>query len=128
MRFEMIPSSAFFCFVANSLSDLERLQVQCASCRLSISLGWPPFAIGMIWSMQGDRGCGYLQEKSTGFPQMPHTVWLAYIRFFARSKARRCVPSLSGRLRLLSANLFASLSNPHSHPPVSSVPAHQIND
>ena len=35
--------------------------------------GWPPFATGMMWSMQGESGCGNFSRKSTGLPQMPQT-------------------------------------------------------
>lgn len=47
--------------------------------------------------MQADNGSGGLMEKSTGFPQMPQTVWVAYISFLFRSNTRRWVPSRSGR-------------------------------
>jgi len=99
--FESVCSSCALLVGFNSLSDFCLLQVQCASCRLSMSLGWPPFATGMMWSIHGDNGCGYLLSKSTGLPQMPQHVCVAYIFFLFRSKARRWVPSLSGLLRLV---------------------------
>ena len=86
-------------FRSISLSLFCLLQVQWASWRLSKSDGCPPLAIGMIWSMQAESGCGYLSAKSTGFPQIPHTDCVANIFFLFRSKAPRWEPSLSGLFR-----------------------------
>ena len=73
------------CF-STSLSDFWRLQHQWASCKFDMSDGCPPLAIGIMWSIQADSGCGYLSVKSTGLPHIPHTVCVAYIRFlFARN-------------------------------------------
>lgn len=56
------------------LSLFALLHDRCASCRLSMSDGWPPLSTGMMWSIHGDIGCGNLSEKSTGFPHIPQTV------------------------------------------------------
>ena len=61
-----------------------------------MSEGWPPFAMGMIWSMQADSGCGYFKEKSTGLPQIPQTVWVAYIFFLLIRNCCWCEPLRSG--------------------------------
>ena len=39
----------------------------------------------MMWSSVGLNGWGYFSEKSTGFPHIAHTDWVAYIlfRFFS---------------------------------------------
>lgn len=91
-----ISSPCFSIVLFINLSLFSLLQVQCANCILSISLGCPPFAIGIIWSIQGERGWGYFIEKSTGFPHIPHVVHVANIFFLFLSKAPLCVPSLSG--------------------------------
>ena len=78
-----------------NLSDFCLLHVQCANCKLLMSLGCPPFAIGIIWSMHADSGCGYFSLKSTGFPHIPQHVCVAYIFFLFFSNAPRCAPSLS---------------------------------
>lgn len=76
------------------------LQVQCANCRLSRSLGCPPFAIGIIWSIVLDIGCGYFKDISTGFPHIPQMFWEAYIRRLFISNCPLCVPSRSGLFRI----------------------------
>lgn len=101
---------------STSLSDFCRLHVQCASCRFDRSLGCPPFAIGMIWSMHGDSGCGYLYEKSTGFPQMPHTFCVARIFFLFFSNAPLWLPSWSSLFILFSPH---SKSSRHTVPTAS---------
>lgn len=72
-----------------SLFDFCLLQIQWASCRLSGSEGWPPRSIGMMWSIDGLMGWGYFRLLSTGFPQIPQTLHVARIVFFARSNASR---------------------------------------
>ena len=94
---ETLSAAPCACLARSSLSDFCRLHVQWASWRLSISLGCPPLAMGMMWSIHGESGCGYFSVKSTGRPQMPHTVCVAYIFFLFLSNAMRCVPSWSGR-------------------------------
>ena len=81
---------------ASNLSDFCLLHVQCASCKLSLSDGWPPLLTGMIWSMHLDNGCGYFNVLSTGLPHIPHTSWVAYIHALFFSNCLRWVPSLSG--------------------------------
>ena len=61
-----------------------------------MSEGCPPLATGMIWSTVALRGWGAFRLKSTGFPQMAHTVCVANIRFLFFSNWDRCGPSLSG--------------------------------
>ncbi len=46
--------------------------------------------------MQADSGCGYFKEKSTGFPQIPQTVWVAYIFFLLIRNCCWCEPLRSG--------------------------------
>lgn len=87
----------------SSLSDLARLQDQCANCRLSMSLGWPPLLTGMIWSIHGLIGCGALRLISIGLPHMPQTFsdFNSLLLFF--SNAARCGPCrsvLSMRIQL----------------------------
>lgn len=97
---------SFLKLLLNNLSDFCLLQYQCASCRLFISLGWPPFDIGIIWSIHGDKGSGYFLEKSTGLPQIPQTVCVAYIFLLFLSKTPRWVPSLSGLGTLMFSLLY----------------------
>lgn len=96
-----------------SLSDFCRLQVQCASCKFSMSLGCPPLANGIIWSIHGDNGCGYFSLKSTGFPHIPQILCVAYIFFLFFSKAPLCVPSLSA-LNVVAIIIHTLLPN-HAH-------------
>ena len=98
-------------FSINNLSLFCLLHVQWASWRLFISEGWPPFAMGIIWSMHFANGCGYLSVMSTGLPHIPHTVWVAYILFLLRSNWRRWVPFSSGLLLFLAIiSFFVELS------------------
>jgi hypothetical protein len=46
--------------------------------------------------MQADSGCGYFKEKSTGFPQIPQTVCVAYIFFLLMRNCCWCEPFRSG--------------------------------
>lgn len=91
-----------FLFVKKILSDFSLLQARWASCMLFRSLGCPPLSIGMMWSMQGDNGCGYLYLNSpfsfsTGRPQIPQISWVAKILRLFASNTPRWDPSLSGR-------------------------------
>ena len=59
------------------LSPFARLHARCASWRLSRSHGWPPLAIGIIWSTVADIGWGGFSVLSTGLPQIAHTSCVA---------------------------------------------------
>ena len=78
-----------------NLSDFCRLQIQCAICKFSMSLGCPPFDTGMMWSIQGLIGCGALRLMSIGLPQIPQTFSDLSNLFLFLSKAARCGPCLS---------------------------------
>nr|DAR83785.1 MAG TPA: hypothetical protein [Caudoviricetes sp.] len=41
------------------------MQWKCASCKLARSDGCPPLATGIIWSITGLKGSGYLIDLST---------------------------------------------------------------
>lgn len=103
-----------------SLSDFCRLQVQCASCKFSMSLGCPPLANGIIWSIHGDNGCGYFNLKSTGFPHIPQILCVAYIFFLFFSNAPLWVPSLSA------LNVAANIIHTLLPQPCSPVFAHSL--
>ena len=60
----------------------------------------------------GESGWGYLYEKSTGFPQIPQTVWVANIFLRAFSNAALFPPACRSDRR--AGALFAMLQLPHS--------------
>lgn len=93
----------------NSLSLFCLLQVQWASCKLLMSLGWPPFAIGIMWSIHFAIGLGYLSDMSTGLPHMPHIFWVAYIRALFFSNCPRWVPFSSGLYAFLPLGIVSPL-------------------
>lgn len=95
------------------LSDFWRLQHQCASCKLLKSLGCPPFAIGTMWSMTGDKGCGYFKDLSTGLPHIPQTSCVASILFLLRSNCRRCTPFWSALFPMIHHSFFLILIPTH---------------
>ena len=81
---------------AYNLSDFCLLHCQCASCRLLMSDGWPFRLIGMMWSITGDKGCGYFNDLSTGSPQIPQVFLVFRIIFLFFSKATLWGPLRSG--------------------------------
>lgn len=62
--------------------------------------------------MHADSGCGYFSEKSTGFPQIPQTVWVAYIFFLLIRNCCWCEPLRSG-LGIGIVYLRATQKTPH---------------
>ena len=101
-KFLFVIMFVFLCVLSlSNLSDLALLQDQCASCKLSISLGCPPLDTGMMWSMQGLIGCGALRLMSIGLPHIPQTFSDLSNLFLFFSKAARCGPCLSGLIIIL---------------------------
>lgn len=91
-----------------ALLPLTWLQIRWVSCRLLNADGWPPFAIGMIWSTEAESGCGKRKDLSTGWPQMAQTSEDAITIFLFFSKADWWVPSLSGRFLFFITISFSS--------------------
>lgn len=102
-------------FLISSLSDFCLLQHLCASWRLLMSHGCPPLLTGTMWSIVGDRGCGYFKLKSTGLPQIPQTVWV----FMMRARAFSYAPRFPGRRSVLISLISPSpTKNPRYIPEV----------
>lgn len=90
----------------NILSDFCLLQNAWQSCKFSIADGCPPLLIGMMWSMTGDIGSGYLSFLSTNLPHIPHISCVIRIRFLALSNAVLCAPCLSALNGMASTSLI----------------------
>ena len=105
LRLPIVLTSVCLFGALNNLSDFCRLQVQCASCKLSMEDGWPPLFNGMMWSITGLNGSGALSVTSTGLPQIPQVFCVFKIIFRFFSYATRCGPDLSA-LKLIVINSF----------------------
>lgn len=107
LRLPIVLTSVCLLGLLNNLSDFCRLQVQCASCKLSIDDGCPPLFNGMMWSITGLSGSGALSVTSTGLPQIPQVFCVFSIIFRFFSYATRCGPDLSAR-RPIAINSFST--------------------
>lgn len=96
LRFPTIAFFSKFCSAYN-LSDFCLLHCQWASCKFLMSDGCPFLFTGMMWSITGDSGWGYLSDLSTGWPQIPQVFWVLSNIFLFFSNATRCGPLRSAR-------------------------------